>query len=460
MPGAPTGPTAPGAARRGRVRSADAGGPREADGDDGEAEHTGPVQVSVRLLDPDDNPLAGATVTTYPVEGSSQVVVSDSRGRLTVTVGDEPLFVVVSRGKLVSGRVRVRRREDPDAVQDITVELAPAVVIRGVVVRPDGTPCPDVHISIGGRGRNAPEVVATSSGGEFTFPARQMNPREDALTATSDVTDEEAVARIDWTQPEPFARIVMPWRVDVVGRCITPDGSRLTESDARTAAATFKLSGVESPGTATVSQTVGDEEWEATVSWQGPGPVISLGDVVFRPPTQLRGVVTDASGVPVAETAVCVRGRYSQLTVYTDTEGRFELPRALREGESLLVRAFLEPAIAADGTEGSAVRAWTIVERSVIGSSAKADVRIVVTPNPVARFRLVDAAGSPIRTGGAARPMLPDLSPRAVVDGDLVTFALVGPPPWEVDVTDKSGRSKRVVIAEGESLERTVVIGD
>jgi hypothetical protein len=327
-------------------------------------------------------------------------------------------------------------------------------------VRPDGTPCADVLVSVQGWRREAPASVTTTAGGEFAFAPRPKNPAETTLEVTSDVADERAQARIDWTQPEPFARIVMPWRVDVVGRCIAADGTRLTEPGARATDATFKLSGVQSPGTTTVTQTVGDEEWEATVSWQGPGPVISLGDVVFRPPTQLRGVVTDASGVPVAETAVCVLGPYSKLTVYTDTEGRFEVPRSLREGESLLVRAFLEPSVAADGTEGSAVRAWTIVERGAIGTSAKADVRIVVTPNPVARFRLVGAAGGTIRGGDASRPGLPELSPRAVAEDDVVTFALVGPPPWEVEVKTKSGDATRVVIAAGESLERTVVIGD
>jgi hypothetical protein len=360
--------------------------------------------------------------------------------------------------------VPVWRPDEPGETRDAEVVLTAGVVIRGVAARPDGSPYAGLRVWIGEPWGGAADVAAmavSGPGGVFEFARRPRDSGERAVSA-GHVAGQDVAGTIDWDRPESMVQLVIPWEVDVIGRCVAADGTRLPNPDAPAAHLSFRLPDVASPGRARVTQFVETEAWEADVAWAGPGPVIDLGDIVFRPPAPLRGVVLEPSGAPAVDVAVCVLGGTRRATVTTDADGRFALPRTPGDGEYLLIRAYLAAPPAADGTEGDPVRAWTVVDAPEIAAATSGGgLRIVLTPNPVARLRLVTKSGAPVSAKSAELVRSPELSPRALTDGAVVSFALVGPPPWDVEVHGgRRGRSAVVTIGAGESLEREVVVAD
>lgn len=478
--GSEAAPTGGAAAGRPRVRSGSA--VRDAEEI---AEIAPPHEFAMRFVSVGGKPLAGATVTRLTGRGPVVLGVTDGNGLLRAAAADAA--IVVSRDGFVSAEFYVEppddARDEPDAdgARRVDVALHRAVVVRGVVVRPNDEPCEGLALRIasGPRGPRVAESAQTVSGtnGEFEFPALAVAafdaedsarwivlPDDDIHTGERPDVHRPRIAApepIPLDQDAPYVRVVRPWRADVVGQCVRDGGAPIPVADGATETARFRLKSVTSPGQATVTQIVGSEEWEAEVSWDGAGPEIDLGAVVFRPPHRVGGVVTDPSGDPVPETGVSILGgtggQTARLTVYTDEAGRFELPRGLRDGEFLLVRAFLPGPVAADGAEGDSVRAWTVVERETIDNSGRADIRVVASPNPVARLRLVDAAGRAVPTKSAERTDQPRLSPREIEVDGFMTLALVGPPPWEIRVANGQC-SRSVVIRAGEPLTRDVVI--
>lgn len=414
---------------------------------------------NVRVVSADGRPVRGADVSTCNsiFDGFRHAGVTGADGRLRIDLVRFDGYVCASLGDLVSPETRFVRPEVVAQPGEIVLRLQPGIRIRGQAARPDGSPAAGLKVAILGawpRFRLAETVTAAD--GSFEFPIR-ANDSEAKSVWFEAIGDERVEAAIDAKDPAAPLRLVVPWKVEVLGRCVTADGRPIANPDSPSEILRLRLPAVASPGRAEILKYVGSDKWMTEVSWQGPGKVIDLGDVVFRPQGPTRGVVVDPAGVPVPDAGVNMLPSMGLQPVFTDSAGRFTIDGLPRT--AILIRATLAPPPAEDGTAAAPARAWTIVDAAALAAAAPGvPLRISVSPNPVARLRAVTATGEKLDAIKAVLRGKPELSPGPRIDDGIACFALVGPGPWEVEVTAIRGLTGGVVIAAGESLERDVVV--
>jgi protocatechuate 3,4-dioxygenase beta subunit len=374
-----------------------------------------PPTLEVVVLDPDGAPVIGAMVVAFAARDGRSGVLGV---RPTLAGGRADLGAVEPGAALTVDVAPPERREDLAAAQGVSVvagraevRLAKGRVVRGVVVRPDGTPVAAViRRRRAEPGRLSPATRTTSSrteaDGSFTLRGLPMEPVE--LSAGTEEASPFDDVDAPWTTVPPDVartRLVLAeeaWiDIAVVGPDGEPVGEAVVEVSYEGGSRTWTVRGG-STRTAARSAPVRIAVWGARTA---KGEPLAPGEVADAKPgtrrvevrlasaVRVTGRVVDAQGRGVAGAHVAarrpgpVRGPFGGEPLRgaigptaTDGDGRFTLEGLGRD--EYLLDVLPPPKFVP--RSGVAVR------------GGDADVEIRLEPGVLLRVTVVDADGRPL----------------------------------------------------------------
>lgn len=171
-------------------------------------------EVSGRVLDPQERPVAGALMTMYGLPGSTNFVETDGNGGFHLT-GLRSWGSFVALVATPDGELCCARRLDPADPVPATIVLAPPAAVEGQLLDAEGRPCPGVEVRVTGRWnrwdrdnlRTLPELDLRGSGSTVTDAAGRWRVEglvpgvEASVEAWDRISNMRASASIEMLEP-------------------------------------------------------------------------------------------------------------------------------------------------------------------------------------------------------------------------------------------------------------------
>lgn len=171
-------------------------------------------EVSGRVLDPQERPVAGALMTMYGLPGSTNFVETDENGGFHLT-GLRSWGSFVALVATPDGELCCAQRLDPADPVPATIVLAPPAVVEGQLLDAEGRPCPGVEVRVRGQWnrwdrdnlRTLPGLDLRGSGSTVTDAAGRWRVEglvpgvEASVEAWNQISNMRASASIEMLEP-------------------------------------------------------------------------------------------------------------------------------------------------------------------------------------------------------------------------------------------------------------------